>query len=180
MPPRATGYIDVQIIGQDRGVSALLQRMETGFSTLGMAAFLGTTVGPWLQQRAKQRFKNEGDDVSGKWAPLKGATEQIRRQGPWAVGAAHPINVRTHEMENYVTGSKGDAIPVGSIAQLTFPDPNRGSGKELREKMKTAQQGKKKPSTVSRPVIGLGTQDLTFTVAALALYAKKIGTGKRV
>lgn len=182
MPPSTTG-IDVQFIADDKGVAQLLRRLDTGFSSVAMAAFLGTTVGPWLQQRAKDRFQNEGDDVSGKWKGLETSTQEIRRNGPWNVGPAHPINVRTHEMENYVTGSAGDAIPLGPIAQLTFPDTRRGGGAELGKKMKTAQKGAKqrgmKP-TPARPVIGLGVQDLTFTLAALQFYTKKVGKGWRV
>lgn len=180
MPPSASRTVSIDFIGDDKGVQQLLRRMEVGFSTLGMAAFLGTTVGPWLQQRAKDRFQNQGDDVVGHWKTLELSTQDIRRNGPWNVGPAHPINVRTHEMENYVTGSAGDAIPVGPIAQLTFPDRNRGGSKELQKKMKTAQKGAKQKgfkNTPARPVIGLGVQDLTFTMAMLHLYADRVGKG---
>lgn len=184
MPPRraATTGVDVHFIADDKGVQQMLRRLETGFSSVAMSAFLGTTVGPWLQQRAKQRFQTEGDDVSGKWRGLELSTQDIRRQGPWAVGPAHPINVRTHEMENYVTGSAGDAIPLGPIAQLTFPDRRRGGSPELQKKMKTAQKGAKQKgfkNTPARPVIGLGVQDLTFVVASLQFYAERIGRGGR-
>lgn len=182
MPPSMSRTLDVQFIGDDKGVQELLNRMQVGFSTTAMAAFLGTTIGPWLQQRAKDRFRNEGDDVSGKWKTLESSTQEIRRQGNWMVGPAHPINVRTHEMENYVTGSAGDAIPVGPVAQLTFPDRRRGASPELQKKMRTAQKGAKQKgfkNTPPRPVIGLGVQDLTFTIAALNLYADRVAKGQR-
>lgn len=180
MPPYAGRVVEIDFIGDDKGVQQLLRRMEVGFSSVSMAAFLGTTVGPWLQQRAKNRFQNEGDETVGRWKGLELSTQDIRRNGPWQVGPAHPINVRTHEMENYVTGSAGDAIPVGPIAQLTFPDRNRGGSKELQKKMRTAQKGSKQKgmkNTPARPVIGLGVQDLTFTLAALHLYADRTGKG---
>lgn len=180
MPPSRT--VEVDFIGDDKGVQQLLHRMQVGFSPVAMAAFLGSTVGPWLQQRAKDRFENEGDDVVGRWKPLELSTQDIRRMGTWNVGAAHPINVRTHEMENYVTGSMGDPIAVGPVAQLTFPDRRGAGSKELQKKMRTAQKGAKQKgfkNTPPRPVIGLGVQDLTFTMAALHLYADRVGKGRR-
>lgn len=178
MSRRATGFLDVQIIGDDKGVQRLLNRLETGFSPLAMAGFLGATVGPYLQERAKARFRNEGDDVSGKWQPLKDATAEIRKNGPWNVGPYHPINVRTHDMENYVTGSAGDAIMAGPVAQLTYPDPKRNVGTLLPEKMRVAQRGNPaNPKTPARPVIGLNVNDLTFVLNELAFYAGKIGKG---
>lgn len=69
---------------------------------------------------------------------------------------------------------------MGYLAQLTFPDPKRGASKSLQDKMKTAQKGSSKPRTVPRPVIGLGVQDLTFVMAELAFYARRVGKGVRV
>lgn len=184
MPPRsgATTGINISFIADDRGVQALLNRMETGFSPVAMAGFLSTVIGPWLNERAKNRFQNEGDDVSGAWAPLRPATQEIRRNGPWSVGAAHPINVRTGEMERYVTGGATPAIATGPIATLIFPEVSNSGGSELRKKMKTAQKGAKQKglnATPPRPVIGLGVQDLTFMLSSLHFYAERIQRGGR-
>lgn len=187
MPPKAVktrtgGLVDVQVFGDSSDVQRVLKRLDTGFSVLGMAGFLHTTVGPYLQQRAKRRFDTEGDDVSGKWTPLTHQTRAIRAKGPWNVGPAHPINVRTHEMEQYVTGSMGDAVPVGFMAVLTFPDPGTLKGRELRQKVEHAQIGAKPGrrshnGTPPRPVLGLNSTDLVFVIGALNFYAKQLMKG---
>jgi hypothetical protein len=170
--------IDVSIIGTTKGVQAQLEALDTALNPLAVAAFLGAEVAPYLQQRAKARFADEGDDVVGRWLPLKEATERIRlagaEQGLWNVGPAHPINVRTHEMEEYVTSGLGELLPTAFGAVLNYPRPRQSSS--LRAKMKGAQQGTSDGRTPPRPVIGLNERDLIFVLQALAWHmASKSG-----
>jgi hypothetical protein len=160
---------------QSENVEERLQRMETGFSASAWAAFLFGVVGPYLQQRAEQRFQTQGDEaVGGKWLPHHPATAHFRTSQGFPEG---PINHRTGELERYITGGQGAAIPVGPTALLTFPDPSIGLGEDLYEKLRTAQKGKPKPKTPPRPVLGLGGQDAIFVVASMAFYAQKVVDG---
>lgn len=165
--------VDIQV--DQRSVYELLDRMDTGFSATAWAGFLVSTVGPYLAERAEMRFAKEGDDVSGKWAPLKESTKALRLEQGFPEG---PINHRTGEMERYITGGFGAAIPLGPVALLTFPNPASPMNAELQEKVKTAQTGKTKPSTVPRPVLGLNATDAMFVVAAMSFYAREVIAGR--
>jgi hypothetical protein len=168
------GTVEIKIWGDDRGVQAMLHRLDTALNPVAVLGFLQGEVGPYLAQRAASRFAGEGDDVVGRWKPLSDATQEWRRkgreQGQWEVGDAHPINVRTHELEDYITGGAGEAYPLGSGAALAFPSRNPPKSRGLQEKMKTAQVGRKR--TPARPVIGLNEQDLLFVLTGLAFQIK--------
>lgn len=172
---RASGWLDFEIVGTKHGVERMLAVLDTALSPIGISAFLGGAVGPYLKERARDRFINEGDDVSGRWAPLKQSTVERRERGDWAVSGAHPINVRTHELQNYITQSSWAVTPTPVGASLAYPG-KRTSKKSLREKVKTAQQGKTHPSTVARPVLGMNEHDLGYVVAMLAFHVQ--GTGR--
>lgn len=147
----------------DVQVELVLTKLAFLLSPPGLSAFLGTEVGPYLQKRAKARFAEEGDDASGKWAPLKPATIQIRESMNYGSG---PINVRTGELENWVTQGNWDAYPTGYGASLKYPG-NTPSG-ELADKVETAQAGRKYPSTVPRPVLATNETDMLFVLTAFA------------
>jgi hypothetical protein len=72
------GLIAIDIFGDTKGVDVLLDRLMVTLSPEGLAAFLGSTVEPYFRKRAAIRFRDEGDDVSGKWAPLLESTKEIR------------------------------------------------------------------------------------------------------
>lgn len=167
-PP--VGYIDFFVIGDDRGVQAMLERIDTALSPTGLSAFLNVSVEPWVRSRAKARFKNEGDSAVGRWAPLRPATQEIRSSGEWPVGPTSPINRRTGELEEYITGSDGMVAVFGMGAQLSYPKPS--TKKSIIEKMKTAQRGRTSPGTVPRPVLGLDERDLTHVLTSLAFWVK--------
>lgn len=150
-------------------LTTALGRLSVLMSDEGLAAFLGTTMGPYLQQRGQKRFAGQGDDVSGAWAPLSPATIQIRADGGYGPG---PINRRTGELENWVVASGWDAYPITKGATMRFPG-KKPTGK-LKEKVITAQQGRDgsegpdNPRTVPRPVLGVNENDLLFFQTALA------------
>lgn len=164
-----TGMVDFQIAVEKKSLEALLTRMDTALSPFAIASFLGGPVEEFLQYRAAKRFQYEGDDAVGDWAPLKPATQAIRSQEGY--GADGPINRRTGALEDYIVGTPGVARPHGLGATLTYPGtPPKG---ETLTKLRTAQQGKPYPSTVARPVLGIGEDDLAEILTLLSIYVGK-------
>ena len=153
---------------QDADVTQALDNLMALLSPAGMTAFLGASIGPYLSKRAGDRFASEGDDVVGSWAPLKPSTIQIREDQGFGPG---PINRRTGEMEEWVVRGGWAAYPTGFGASMRFPG-KRPAG-ELRRKVETAQKGKKQPSTVARPVLGVNETDLLFFQSALSLAVQE-------
>jgi hypothetical protein len=167
-----TGWLDIEIVGTERGVERMLEVIDSSLSATGLAAFLFGSVGPWVQQRAEERFKNEGDDVSGKWAPLMPRTQEIREN--YGFGGSHPINKRTGQLEDYITQGQVDVVTSPGYGILRFPgNPPNDTG--LRQKMKTAQQGRAEPNTVARPVLGLNEKDLVAILNMLAFHIQYEG-----
>ena len=169
MASRTRGFIDVQIIGDQRGVDHMLNRLEIVLSPVGLEAFLLSTVEPWLQERAQNRFDSEGDDVVGTWAPLKPATVNMRQERGY--GGAHPINRRTGDLEEYIVDSPARITELPSGAVLTTPG-NKATG-ELADKVETAQIGRDYPNTVPRPVLGMNETDLAFVLGSLAKFVQE-------
>jgi hypothetical protein len=164
-------FLDFQIVGDRNGVQAMLARLDATLSPMGLSFFLKGTIGPWLRKRAADRFTSEGDDVTGKWAPLQPATQEIRARGDWPIGAGSPINKRTGELENYIIGSDSLVVPHTLGATLTFPG-RKTTKRSVVQKMETAQKGRANPRTVPRPVLGMNERDLAYVVTMLAFHVK--------
>jgi hypothetical protein len=162
--PRGTGFIT--IFGDAAGVEYLLNKVSVSLSPIGMAAFMGGSVDAYLHNRARDRFQNEGDDAVGKWLPLAAATQEIRASQGY--GPDHPINVRTHELENYIVGSPSEitVTPVGATLTL----PGKEPAGRLQKKVRTAQAGTDIPLTPPRPVLGMNETDLIFVMDALSAH----------
>lgn len=167
-----TGFIDFDIVGNERGVQAMLNRIDSSLSPVGLAAFLHGSVGPWVKQRATDRFKLEGDDVTGQWAPLQQTTVEIREKSGFP--GPNPINKRTGELEAYITEGQVGVVASPGLGVLTYPD-NPPRTKAIREKVKTAQRGRPQPSTVARPILGLNERDLSEVMVMLALFVQSGG-----
>lgn len=165
--------VSLEISGDASSVEFFLDRINTALNPVALVEFLTGQVVPWLNARGAERFRGEGDDVVGKWQPLQMSTqlERIRgkQQGLWDIGPDHPINVRTHELEDYITHSLGYTLPSSLGATLTYPDP-KDANASIKEKMKTAQQGRTSPSTVPRPVLGINERDLAYVLQRLATH----------
>lgn len=162
-----TTYVKVDTANTEE----LLTRVNTALSSEALAEFLLGEVSPFLNARARDRFKHEGDAaVGGTWKPLTAHTQAIRAWGiqnmGWAIGPDHPINKRTGELEDYVAGGNGTTIPWGEGASLLYPDPARATG-ELKAKMQTAQKGRTDPRTPPRPVLAVDETDLAFVLRRL-------------
>lgn len=173
----AVGRIDVQLIGDSEGVEEMLSRLDFLFGPVGMTYFLAGQVTPYLKGRARSRFANEGDEVSGPWAPLSPVTAQIR--SGLGYPPEHPINRRTGQLERWVTESAPGIIYTPIVAQLTYPgNPPTGTTKE---KVTLAQTGQapKGRSTSPRPVLGLDMTDYVAILGMLTLSVETVGrTGR--
>lgn len=171
---KPTAFIDFDIVGDRHGVQAMLNRVDSALSVPGLALFLKGAVGPWVRERAQERFAAEGDDVTGKWAPLAQTTVEIRENAGFE--GSHPINKRTGELEAYITQGQVDVDSVPGLATLKFPanPPRSGS---VRQKMKTAQGGRTSPPTVARPVLGMNERDLGQIMTMLAFHVRGYGVG---
>lgn len=139
----------------DRQVIAQFLQLRDRLSDRGLANFLEDHVDPYLKQRTQNRFAAEGDDAVGMWVPLSPGTVIIRQS--LGYGGAHPINIRTHDMVNYILHSTPDVSSIVDGMEINFPA--RGAPTPIQEKIETAQQGKPLPLTPPRPVVALSSTD---------------------
>lgn len=163
----SVGFVDIEIGVEDKDLMRAMLDLDTALDPNAVARWMGAVVGPYLQKRSTDRFRAEGDDVVGAWQPLREATWAWREKQN--VPPRHPINRRTGELEDYITGGTGWVLPHTLGATLRTP-AKPPSNKELRDKVETAQIGRDQPRTVPRPVMGMNEQDLTFVLEALALH----------
>lgn len=171
MPSKGTAFIEFDIVGNERGVQHMLNVIDSSLSVVGLAAFL-YGVGEWVQERAQTRFAQEGDDVSGKWAPLQQATVEIREHAGFE--GARPINKRTGELEQYITQSQIGVVSAPGVGVMTYPN-NEPNSAGLRQKVQTAQAGRTTPKTQPRPVLGLNEKDLGVVLTMLAFHVQHEG-----
>jgi hypothetical protein len=162
-----TAFLDLELVGDAVEVERMLVYLDSIFSGPGVVAFLAGNVGPYLRDRARDRFFQEGDSASGAWAPLSPASQEVRSR--LQVGADHPINRRTGELEEYITQSQWTVSMNALGATLSYPDepPKTLS---LKEKMRRAQEGSDHPPTVARPVLGVDEVDLAYVVSILVFF----------
>lgn len=158
--------LDMELTFNSRDVDLAIDKMLIALSLEGLSAFLGGVMGPYLQKRASDRFKEERDPEGKKWAPLAEPTVAIREAGPWPVGGEHPINRRSGELEEWVTN--GNYVPYGHNLGASMRYPSKPPSGTLKDKVQTAQQGTDSPRTPPRPVIGVNEEDMMFFVAAFA------------
>jgi hypothetical protein len=145
-----------------------LVRLELLLRGESIAGWMQAVTIPFLRKRAEDRFAGEGDDVVGKWAPLKPYTILTRIQAGFGAG---PINVQTGELKRFVT--EGQFIIGWPADQATMRFPSAPPSGELRRKFTTAQKGRSDPRTPPRPVIGLGVKDSSEITTLLALYIQE-------
>lgn len=167
------------VVSKDDAVQ-LLSKLEMRLSSPSIAGFLGQVVDPYIRRRARDRFAEEGDDVSGPWEPLSETTQRIRES--MGYGPTGPINVRTTQMERYVTQSPERLVAHSLGATLYSPGGNPTG--ELRSKLARAQGSKRKVQgrpgrrgggmgfTPPRPVIGVNERDLIWTMGALKAFVE--------
>jgi len=150
----------VDTVQVEAALLTLSQRLD-----VGMVAWMQNDLVDHLQERARNRFASGGDDASGPWAPLRPATVAIR--GSLGFPPSGPINIRTHDLYNYIVGDNGS---VSYSAGWTLSWPNLPGDKDTNDKLQTAQRGKPSPNTTDRPVVALGPGDYTNIMANLAVF----------
>jgi hypothetical protein len=150
-------------------LDVLLTDLALKLSPPGLAGFLDTVVDPFIRSRIEQRFDTEGDDVTGSWHPLTIATQQIRAS--YGFPPAHPINVRTRDLRDWLVNTPADIKVTGFTAEANHPPPT--SNTVLNTKLAAAQSGKTHPATPARPVLGLNENDLMFVTSSLVAYIAK-------
>lgn len=159
--------IRVVIEGDFAGVRMMVDDLVEKLSPAGMAMYLTQIMDPFLRERARERFANEGDNAVGPWLALKDATQRIRESQGF--GPSGPINRRTGALERYILGTPGSFASEGIASTLTFPG-RPPSGAYLETKVLTAQEGKARPRTPRRPVLGVGATDMAFFQTSLSIY----------
>lgn len=165
---RIPGPLDVDFdveLENENSVQAILTGLNLAVSQTNLYRWLSGWAPDYLVERAEERFDMEGDRASGKWRDLEPATQDIREHLGYP--RAHPINERTRDLRNFLLFSDGETNFVGGQAvRFSWPDtPPAQNG--LQQKLETAQLGRKKPSTVPRPVLAVDAIDLQTTLVAL-------------
>lgn len=159
--------ITVQIVGADASdIYRAFDLLEARLNDTALAGYLKSTMEPFIQQRAKSRFANEGDDASGPWLPLASATENIRAS--LGYGPDHPINKRTGLLEQYITSTAGNVQPTAGGIEMVYP--GTAATGELYQKVSTAQSGKPAPKTDPRAVLAVNQTDMAFFQTSLATF----------
>lgn len=159
------GAVQFDVEVDDSDVQRMLARFDAVLVPTNLALFLRHVADPWFTGRAISRFRNEGDDVSGAWAPLKPYTVEQRESAGFP--GEHPINHRTGEMERYI--AQGSRTFMLGAQQATMRMPGRGNA-TFNKKLAVAQRGAAFPRTVARPVIGMNERDLGVMLFALSQW----------
>jgi hypothetical protein len=157
-------YVDVDVAVDPSDAKDTFNKLDTALRAAGLENFLLNVVAPYLQKRASDRFASEGDAASGRWSPLRKSTERYRMAGGYP--PAHPINVRSGEMRNYLLGDPGQARVGNGMAILNWP--GRPGSPLVNKKIRTAQQGSN--TTRPRPVLAIDQDDNIFISASLTSY----------
>lgn len=155
-------------------VEDMLFDVMAALGPAGLSSFMALRMTPWLQHRAEDRFVEEGDDASGRWGPLMASTIERRERAGY--GGAHPINVRTGEMEAFITGAIGQAISTPEGVTLVYPS-EEPDGK-LYDKVLYAQEGRGgNHQGTPRPVLAIGETDVLEMQTALMLFIQEAAMG---
>lgn len=166
--------LEIFIKYRGQNLDRTIDKLAGALSPTGLALWMESVLTPYLQQRARDRFRSEGDDAVGKWAPLSPATVSIRENAGYS--GEHPINHRSGQLERYITSGavmRVTLFPGGAL--MTYPG-NEPTG-ELGRKLQTAQEGKGQPYTPARPVLGISSKDISFAITALDEYITSAGRG---
>ena len=171
-------HVDILSNEVDRNLRAL----EVALAPQSLMVFHEMFTRNIIRERMQDRFDRNGDEMSGPWAQLSDARQDIRSHA--GLFPTRPINVGTGELRDWLEGNRGSNRPSALGAMYSFPGaiPRRQS---VRSKYETAQKGKAagfpmpdghggtKPSpspTPPRPIVGLDALDLIHVLGALQLY----------
>lgn len=142
------------IFVDDRDVRRVIAALNVTLSDESLEQFLVQRVQPYLKERAEARFRRQGDDRSGRWAPLKPSTKRKRKAEGFP--PSRPINIRTGELHDFIMGSAAGHGSGGGQAYLSMP--GRGTpGQEI--KALIAQRGNRRTGQPARPVLAINQVD---------------------
>ncbi|ANA85791.1 hypothetical protein PBI_WOES_17 [Gordonia phage Woes] len=127
-----------------------------------LAGFMQGFAAPLLQDRASDRFDQDGDSASGKWKPLQESTIQRREKAGYV---PIKINERTGAMRAWVESAQGRITAVKYAAVLEWP--GTPSNRTIGRKLKVAQMGLPEPYTPKRPVVAVEGEDLLTILVAM-------------
>lgn len=137
----------------------MVEKVQRVLLPTSLEMFLDTQMRTYLVQRIEERFADQGDDVSGPWAPLAPATMMIRMQQGYS---PTPTNIRSGEMFNALKNQR-ELRPTATGAELSLPG-SASRSKSLTDKLRVAQKGGTAPGagrdTPPRPVLGLSATDM--------------------
>jgi len=158
----------------DAGGQRLVVKLRAAMAPPAIAGWMQSSVTTILRVRAAERFSEEGDSASGKWAQLSPVTVKIRQA--MGVGGAHPINVRSGGLRAFVIGANADIASSEGGVLFNWPDtPPKG---KLSDKLDTAQHGNARAP--ARPVIAVDETDAELIAKSLALHIRAImGSGRK-
>lgn len=114
-----------------------------------MTQWAKASMGRHLRARMRARFASEGDDASGKWAPLK--NPKITR----------PILQDTKRLKNYLTNTTVRISTDGENVTMHFPG-RPPSGDHNRRALFFTQYGNK--FTPARPTLAYSQADYEYLV----------------
>jgi hypothetical protein len=174
------GFTDEVVIEVDEEqVLDMLFRLDVATSQIGFAAWATTEIDPWLQMRARDRFRGEGDGASGRWRPLTTLTQEWRAMQGYS--PAHPINVRSGALRDYVEGADGQWLSEGHEGgRYVWPEVALPYTNYIAAKLHTANVGRARgenrlfpnASTPKRPAVVADQTDLRALLESYATYVE--------
>jgi hypothetical protein len=170
---------DVMIEVDEEQVLNMLFRLDVATSQIGFASWATTEIDPWLQMRARDRFKGEGDGASGKWRSLSTLTQEWRFMQGYP--ASHPINVRSGALRDYVESADGQWLSEGHEGgRYVWPEVALPYTNYIAAKLHTANVGRRRgenrlfpnASTPKRPAVVADQTDLRALLESYANYVE--------
>lgn len=148
--------IDVDVDVDATSVLLMLSRANEGVSMAHIAQAFDDDgpVVEMLHRQVAERFADEGDNASGKWAPLSPATLDIKERLGYG---GNPANVRTGRMREWLLNDGGDLDMMGDGMFFTYPGDVPGG---MADRFETAQFGSAETGAPPRPVIAADGDDL--------------------
>lgn len=152
--------LDVEILDQD------IVRIIHKLSDESLARWMKDDALDIIEGRTERRFEAEGDDASGKWAPLTHDTQRIRSSQGYMPD--HPILERSGELREAVLTSKGNLTVDPSGVMLEWPGGINTPDNSKHIAYAIAQKGSLPNKTVSRPIAAADDTDMILLMESLA------------
>jgi hypothetical protein len=169
-----TGFVSIEMQGNDLEVLAMIAAVEKALDPVSVGEWLLTEFDPFLSQRAAYRFAEQGDDASGSWPELADYTVYDRINLGYGAG---PIQVRTQDLEDYITETPGDIFITQAGARMVFPGSGATQANKLKYKVGSAQKGNVRTGAPPRPVLAANEVDLEYFLTQFSEHIIATGHG---